>query len=128
MALGHYVAQLRLIFRPVRDPTQAHLSTYYAYVQVFVPAPSTVTRQEDGTRAHVPDNNVEMFRVVRSYTGNRRREGRIIRLIDIWRPVELIPVFGKKCPPNWNSTNAVESAKEFYVNSYSDKEVYQSIY
>ncbi len=118
LAIGHYVAQLRLIFRPASDPKQKRLSSYYAYIQPFEPAGSTVTKQMDGTRAHVTDDNIEMFRVVRRYTGNRRREGRIIRLTDIWRPIELIPVYGKKCPRNWNSSNAVESAKEFYVNSF----------
>lgn len=125
---GHYVAQLRVIFRPAGDNQRRRFLNYYAYVQVFKPAPSTVVKQRDGTKSHVTDDHIEMFRVVRSYNRNNKREGRIIRLTDIWRPIELIPSFGKACPRNWNSENAVECAKEFYVNCFVDKESYQSIY
>ncbi len=95
---GHYVAQLRMVFRPASNAKQKQPSPYYAFVQPFQPAPSTVRMQADGTRAHVTDDNIEMFHVCRCYTGNRRRVGRIVRLTDIWRPIELIPVFGKAMP------------------------------
>ncbi len=52
----------------------------------------------------------------------------MIRLTDIWRPIQLTPVFGKECPANWDLNNAVELAKEFYVNSFWDKETYMTVY
>lgn len=103
-------------------------SDFLAYVQPFKPAPGTTSHQQDGLKAHVPDDGVEMFRVVRSLHSNGKRKGLIIKLTDIWRPVELIPRFGKKCPLHWTSSDAVELAEQFYVNCFSDKESYQSIY
>lgn len=69
-----------------------------------------------------------MFRVVRSLRSDGSRRGLIIRLTDIWRPVELVPKFGTQCPKNWTYLNSVELAKEFYVNCYSDKETFQCLY
>lgn len=72
-----------------------------------------------------------MFRVKRS-TGRQGRSNapriKVVQLEDIWRPVELIPRFKGNCPENWTDENAVELAEELYVNSFSDKETYQSVY
>ena len=122
---GHFAAHLRMVFRPYRH---SKVSDILAYVQPFKPAPGTISQQEDGSKAHVPDDDIEMFRVVRSLHSDGKRKGLIIRLTDIWRPVELIPRFGKKCPVGWTSSNAVELADHFYVNCFSDKEAYQTIY
>lgn len=113
-----------MVFRPVAWSQ----SEFLAYVQPFKPAPGTVSVQEDGSKAHVPDDNIEMFRVTRSLHRNGERKSLIIKLTDIWRPVELIPRFGRKCPASWTSSDAVELAEQFYVNCFSDKEAYQSIY
>ena len=76
---------------------------------------------------HVPDDNIEMFRVRRLLDGGTRAS-RLIRLVDIWRPVELVPRFGKTCPLHWTAENSVELAKEFYVNCFTDKETYQTVF
>lgn len=123
---GHFVAQLRMVFRPRVLPHSK--SDVLAYVQPFKPAPGTVSVQDDGSKAHVPDDGIEMFRVIRSLHRSGERKGLIIKLTDIWRPVELVPRFGKRCPANWTSSNAVELVEQFYVNCFSDKEAYQSIY
>ncbi len=74
------------------------------------------------------DKSIQMLRVRHCYARDQRREYLIVRLMDIWRPIELVPLFGGKCPRHWDSSNAVELAKEFYVNSFFSKEVYQSVY
>lgn len=51
----------------------------------------------------------------------------VAKLTDIWRPVELIPCFGKQCPVDWTADNAVELSEDFYLNVFSDKDVYQAI-
>lgn len=68
-----------------------------------------------------------MFRVVRCVRYGKR-QGLIVKLTDIWRPVELIPIFGRRCPAEWTAGSAVELAGEFYVNPFSEKEAYQSTY
>lgn len=69
-----------------------------------------------------------MYKIVRSVRSDGSRRGLIIRLTDTWRPVEVVPHFGKECPEEWTACNAVELAKEFYVNNFSDKEIFQNIY
>ncbi len=85
--------------------------------------------QEDGHYDHVPDDNIEMFRFVRDLDPeDLSRRGTIIRLLDIWRPIDVIPKFGEACPEEWTQDNSVELASEFYVNSFGDKETYQAVY
>lgn len=99
-----------------------------AYVEYFKHAPKTLADQENGEKNHVPDDIIEMFRVIRKVSRDGERIGGIIRLTDIWRPIQLIPVFGKKCDDRWDSNSAVELSKEFYVNCFWDKETYQAVY
>lgn len=68
-----------------------------------------------------------MFRVNRVVRRGRRK-GEILPLTAIWRPIEVIPVFGRHCPANWTALSAVEEADDFYVNCFSDKDVYQTVY
>ncbi len=98
------------------------------YLQLFKAAPGTVRWRPHLGRAHMPDDGIEMFRVVRQTNGDGSRRGIVVKLTDIWRYVELVPRFGKKCNGDWNSKNACELATEFYVNSFADKDIYQSVY
>lgn len=127
---GHFPAQVRLIFRPVY-PDMNRPTDCLAYVEPFRPASGTIgVNDDDGFPAHVTDDDIEMFRVQRALRSDGTRRGLIIRLTDIWRPVELIPKFPATCPPSreWTAESAVELAREFYVNCFSDKEVYQNVY
>ena len=115
---GRIVAQLRMIFVPnFVDDTKPR--TPYIYVQPF-----RLSSRSKG-RADV---NVNMFSVVRVYRNNNTRKGLIVPLDRIWRSIELIPKFGKECDPTWTCDTAVEQAKEFYVNCFSDKPTYMEVY
>ncbi len=110
------------------DPKGVYSGPTLAYVEYFKHGPKALSEQTEGGKNHVPDDNVEMFRVIRRVGRDRKRIGGVIRLTDIWRPIQLTPVFGKECPANWDLNNAVELAKEFYVNSFWDKETYMTVY
>lgn len=114
------MAQVRLIFR--QDISTVTSSDVLVYIQDFEPAPGTIRN-----KVQHPERDINMFRVIRCIR-NGKRKGLVIKLTDIWRPVELIPVFGNECPAAWTTENAVELAQEFYVNSFSEKEAYQSVY
>lgn len=99
-----------------------------AYVEVFRPGPRSIGVQADGSRAHVPDDVIEMFRVKRLFRQCGERFGEIIPLCNIWRYVELIPKFGRRCPSDWTSETSTELTEELYVNSFSDKQNYQAVF
>lgn len=107
-----------MIFRPVRRYHGGLLPLTYAYIEPLQASLSP------GGIPYALDKAIGMVRVKCQFRPNRSREGRIIRLTDILEPTELIPVFGKKCPPHWASNNAAELAKEFYVNIFFTKQFY----
>ncbi len=124
---GHFLGQIRLIFRS-KPLSKMESPSILLYVECFKPAPGTYRPQRDGTRAFVPDDNIEMYRVIRALNSNGTRKGVIISLQDVWRPVELIPVFEKACPLDWTCDNSLELATQFYLNCFSDKDIYKSVY
>lgn len=118
--LGCTVAQLRVIFKPdyIKTSTGEPLELF-AYIQPF-----KITRHARGT----VDANIKMYRLERELYSDRTRKGLVVLLKDIWRPVELVPRFGKECNTGWTCDTAVEEAKEFYLNCFSDKATYIEVY
>ena len=118
LLVGCTVAQLRMIFVPNFDDDDTP-RTPFVYVQPF-----RFSAKSKGTT----DANINMFSLVRTYRGNNTRRGLIAPLNQVWRPVELIPKFGRECDKAWTCDNAVELAKEFYLNCFSDKPTYIEVY
>ena len=100
----------------------------FAYVRLFKAPPGCSSVQRDtGIRKHVADDDSEMYRVVRDLDADGVQRGRVIDVRSIWRPVQLIPVFGPQCPSRWTSSTAVDVAPELYVNCFADKATYNSV-
>ncbi|KAK7439988.1 hypothetical protein VKT23_017241 [Stygiomarasmius scandens] len=59
---------------------------------------------------------------------NGERQASIVPVDFLRRSVHLIPRFGAHAPKEWTSSNVLEKAKEFYVNSLSDKNAYVTLY
>ncbi len=128
-SVSYCVAQLRMVFKPrTASNSGSDFKDVLVYLQPLKAAPGTVVYRPDQERAEVTDDHIEMFRVVRKLKGDGSRQGMVVRLTDIWRYVEMVPRFGKECNPEWNSENACELAKEFYLNCFADKQIYQSVY
>jgi hypothetical protein len=53
--------------------------------------------------------------------------GSIVRLMDIVRSVHLFPVFGPFAPVDWTSGNVLDHANTFYVNPFTDRQLYRLI-
>ena len=115
---GRTVAQVRVIFIPdYLDPSKARIPL--AYVQPFKFASDTRSRTDAGTN---------MYRLKRDLRHDKTRKGLVVPLTRIWRPVELIPVFGQRCNVEWTCDTAVEESPEFYLNSFPDKATYAMVY
>ena len=119
------MGQLQMLFR-ASDPHGRNVSEPLAYVKVFIPGERSV-KWVGGEYQFCADDDVEMFRVRRK-CNKGIQVGRVVALKDIWRPVELVPRFGKECDKGWTCNTAVEEAKELFLNPFSDKITYQHVY
>lgn len=123
--LGHFVAQLRLVFQPLypteSNPTQK--PQYLAYIEPLKLVHRTVNNVRSDTGVFV-DKDSRLARVERVLDADGSRTGVIIQLTDIWRPIDLVPNFGETCPLEWNTDNACEVAQEYSVNTFHDKQTY----
>ena len=113
---GCKVAQLRIIFAPKKNCNGV---LFFAYVQPFKTMASA---------KNMADSDIKMYKLVRDLRSDRTRKGLIVPLTSIWRPVELIPKFGKMCNKDWTCDTAVECSKEFYLNCFTDKATYHEVY
>ena len=108
--------QLRIIFAPEKNCSGV---PFFAYVQPF--------KTTYGAK-NMANSDIKMYKLVRDLRSDRTRKGLIVPLTSIWRPVELIPRFGKACNGDWTCDTAVESSKEFYLNCFADKSTYIEVY
>ncbi|EGO18433.1 hypothetical protein SERLADRAFT_444104 [Serpula lacrymans var. lacrymans S7.9] len=129
-ANGSITLQVRMVFQlipPKNTTIPAHLSPILLYVQNFRFAGR---RNSKGVVLEEPD--IDMFLVERTFcsmldsSGQKMRMGGIIPLSQVAYPVDLIPVFGSHIEPQLNANNTLERPTQFYLNNFSDKEIYQT--
>lgn len=81
------------------------------------------------SKPQVPEEVINMYRVQRSFLDGRP-DGDIVSVDSISRFVQLIPRFGstigKQSP--LTAQNSMDLCRDYYVNSFADKEIYQSVY
>jgi hypothetical protein len=113
--LGYRVAQVRLLFR-VRlvDVWNVLHGERLAYVQWF----------SEPKPRHEKD--ILMYEVSRQDSGPRT--GAIIPMSSIARFVQLIPKFGSVIADQISSANSMDIVRDYYVNSFADKEIYQAVW
>ncbi|KAH9015234.1 hypothetical protein EDB85DRAFT_2076369 [Lactarius pseudohatsudake] len=119
---GHHrgrlqIAQVCVVFQipegsiPVLFPSLTTvLPTHLAYVEWFSPIPAT------------PDANHSLYRVSR-LTRNGRRDASIIPVDSIFSSVHLFPRFGQQSR-EWNTFSVLELCQSFYINPFSDRDMY----
>ncbi|THU77334.1 hypothetical protein K435DRAFT_702628 [Dendrothele bispora CBS 962.96] len=102
---------LRMMFdeKAVQRPPQ-HLS----YVEWFTPF-------------HHPESHHHMYKISRDLV-EEERQASIVPVELFRRSIHLLPCFGPHAPKEWSSSNVLDMAKEFFVNSISDKHAYATIY
>ena len=113
---GYRVVQVRLLFKVYLQDTMNPLrGKELAYVQHFSkPRPAA-------------ERDILMYQVSRQ-DRNGVRKGGIIQMDSIARFVQLIPKFGQKAHVSLTSDNSMDICSDYWVNSFSDKEVYPAVY
>ena len=113
---GHRIAQVCVVFQlptksiPIVFSSLAKTPRHLAYVEWFSPIPAT------------PDSNNLLYKVSR-LTHNGRRQASIIPVETIFSSVHLYPRFGQQTP-EWNTFSVMELCHSFYVNPFSDRDMY----
>jgi hypothetical protein len=69
-----------------------------------------------------------MYKVQYLRQADNQRIGGIVKLSDLCRLIQLIPAYGAKVNTELSSTNSMDVWKSYYVNSFMDKETYQSVW
>jgi hypothetical protein len=57
-----------------------------------------------------------------------KQQASVIPVEFIRQSVHLIPAFGPVAPSEWKSSNVLEYATEFYVNSFSNRFQYSTLF
>jgi hypothetical protein len=134
--LGYSIGQVRLILQPYfPKPIGRAIGTtpgpappeHLAYVQYFTYSHVT---QQSGVSVPLVHTALNMYEVRRS---NPRvggiPKGDIIALSSLWQPIQLIPKFnGAEADRSLTCDNVLEKSAAFYINSFSDNQIYQTVY
>jgi hypothetical protein len=114
--------------RPVENSSLS-LPEPLAYVQYFSYTHFTHPRQSQ-IPIPVVNTALNMYEVRRS---NPRAggipKGDIIPLSSLWQPIQLVPKFnGAEADRSLTCDNILEKCSAFYVNSFHDNQIYQTVY
>ncbi|VDC01269.1 unnamed protein product [Peniophora sp. CBMAI 1063] len=119
---GYRVGQVQLIFSLSEKAREkafgantASVPKHLAYIQWF----TSFSRRG-------PEKHVDMYRVKRNIVDNEPLVS-ILPIDRIRRSVSLLPKYGPRIDPTWNSDNVLQKCQWFYVNSFSDKHAYLTI-
>ncbi|KAH8991606.1 hypothetical protein EDB86DRAFT_3065127 [Lactarius hatsudake] len=112
--------QVRMVFQPIsREQPSESIHPLLCYVQKFSFAGR---RAEDGTRS-----KEQNFRAPTVGSGERMRMGDITPIIDIARAVDIVPVYSARMDPRITAENSLDIPTDFYLNDFSDKEIYYTL-
>ena len=75
----------------------------------------------------VQDPNHRMFKISPLKDSDGTRICSVIPLSDVQRSVHLIPRFGPVAPVNWMSSNVLDECTTFFLNDFTDRDLFRRI-
>ena len=120
--IGLCVGRIRCIFSlpphaiALWFPAENFSHEHFAYVEWFVPFSQAQK-----------DPNSKLFKISWLMAHNGEHHVSVIPISLILCSVQLFPKFGLQAPVSWLSSNVLENATKFYVNTFSDRFLYSHI-
>jgi hypothetical protein len=74
------------------------------------------------------ERDINMYKVQYKHREDKRRVGGVVKLSYLCRLVQLVPAYGAKVNPGLTSANSMDVWKNYYINSFMDKETYQAVW
>lgn len=74
------------------------------------------------------DPKSRLFRIKRFYDSNKVQKASIIPIEHIQQSIHLFPKFGPVAPVQWTSATVLDKAEVFYVNPFTNRFAYSTIY
>ena len=76
-------------------------------------------------RAAIPDPTTGLYLMRHALRTDRLHIGDVIPLSHCCMPIQLVPRFGTKADVRLTSRNSMEWSREFFLNTYFDKDTFQ---
>jgi hypothetical protein len=116
-----------MLFQPISRVESSNNQPLLCYVEKFSFAGR---RAEDGGR--LEEQDIDMYLLQHQFQswvgdGARMCMGDIIPLMDIMRPVDIVPRYGAQKDPHITANNSLEVPVKFYLNCFLDKDIYHTI-
>jgi len=120
---GYCIGQIRCVFGLPFKTRKAwfgddcdQIPKHLAYVEWFTPFTSLR-----------PGRNHQLYKISRSMKQGKQQVS-VIPVDLIRQSVHLIPAFGPVAPVEWKSSSVLEQCHTFYVNSFSDRFSYSTLF
>ncbi|KAG1883994.1 hypothetical protein F4604DRAFT_1878821 [Suillus subluteus] len=117
---GYCVAQVRVMFSLSAKAKIAmfcnlNVPDHLTYVEWFTPF------------ANRPQANHGMYKVSRAFCDGER-EASIVPVRNIRRSIHLMPKFGPVAPREWTTSNVLDRCSTFFVNTFTDRDAYATLF
>jgi hypothetical protein len=119
-----------MIFRvapPKRALPLRGLENFFAYVERYDIVPQATSLVRNASRGAVPDPVSGMYLLKPSHRANGSCFGDIVPVSQLRGPVKLTPFFGAEADHRLTRYNSFDYSSEFWLNKYSDKEVFWAL-
>ena len=122
---GHALVQVCLIMQPAQPLSDLVTTDPVVYVHYFTPV---TTVRHGSIQISVAEPALKMYCFKKHLQSNKTVKGDIIPLSNIWQAVQLIPKFDGLADRTLNSENCLAKSKQFYLNTFSEDQVFQTVY
>ena len=119
LCLGYRIGRVRVIF----SIPQQHVHGLFANAK----PPAQLAYIEWFTPFTQPDPNHGLYKISKAMK-NGLRHTSIIPLDHIRRTIQLFPSFGATVPEDWTSENVLDECTKFFVNSFTDRHTYGTVF